>query len=934
LALSGCLLAFNLGAQITNVVFSDDFTGSSLDSSKWVIDSPMFEGGKGTIAPQQHDGVIEFTGEVTEQWWAGATVRALKTFSASAETNVIVSVDRVAEAGQGTASRSALWIMDATRTKYVLFADVRAEGGWRYNRKILQSGDVPTGSGTDIAAYNGATWDDSGLHSMRAVLNGKTVRLFLDGKIGPEIKFPFSEVVFQIGSYARANGDTAGTVFDNFQVMTVGAAAFSTTTATLLSGQTLTYISVRIPPGVNNTANVTVRVTTSDPAVAVPEGATGDTLALTFPAGGSNEQFIRVKSVGPPGSATFSLANDIGMNIANTLSLVVIQEPGVRLADDFSGADIDTAKWVTNMTGFEATGMGTFNAGLTGGALVINGTVDTQGYWPGLSLQTVPVFTATADLPLVFEMDRVSIDPTQVNTGSPSTGARAGVFIETADRSQYVFFAQNLETQLWEANVNPGNPTGSGTALAAFSEITGTNSHRMKIMADGTQAELFLDGVSGGRFDFPVNAGIHFDIGAYARDYDDSVKGVFDNVTIKNMFPPIKAAPTAVSTIMGVNAYFVTVTIPRLLNLANPVAVTVTSENPAIAIPEGAVDGKLTLTFAAGTTNARAFKVITAGPGATVFKVATDQAVEIANNVNVNVTPPPVVFFSDDFSAAALDAAKWNQDSTPLVTGGAFTADSAISITNGMLLMHVWCEAADWPGFSIFARTSFTASATSPSVFEVDRVDTDFTLIGGDASKQRTGMWIKDSTTNYVFFSQLESWNAIASGWQYHRVIGQKGDNPITAADAGNGTYMNQLNTTTNLNQGLHRMRAEANGKTVKLYLDGELGAEVSFPVTNGITYGIGTFANFSNSAGNRVWGFYDNANVFGYPAVAPAPKLTATRQTNGDVVISWTGTGLLQSANSLTGTGSWTDVSPAPVGSSVTISAGTLKQQQYYRLR
>src|SRR6185503_3903104 len=116
-----------------------------------------------------------------------------RVFTASDESTVTLTIDRVAEAGLGTASRSALWILDETRTKYVLFADVRAEGGWRFNRKIGENGDVPTGSGTDIAAFNGGTFDDGGLHKMQMVANGKTVKLFLDGIAGPEISFPFSK---------------------------------------------------------------------------------------------------------------------------------------------------------------------------------------------------------------------------------------------------------------------------------------------------------------------------------------------------------------------------------------------------------------------------------------------------------------------------------------------------------------------------------------------------------------------------------------------------------------------------------------------------------------------------------------------------------------------------------------------------------------------
>src|SRR5262249_14393014 len=112
------------------------------------------------------------------------------------------------------------WILDETKTKYVLFADVRGEGGWRYNRKIGENGDVPTGSGTDIAAFNGGNFDDSGLHRMKIVADGQTGKLFPDDIFGAHMKFPFSRVVFEFGSYARANNDTADTTFDNFKVET------------------------------------------------------------------------------------------------------------------------------------------------------------------------------------------------------------------------------------------------------------------------------------------------------------------------------------------------------------------------------------------------------------------------------------------------------------------------------------------------------------------------------------------------------------------------------------------------------------------------------------------------------------------------------------------------------------------------------------------
>src|SRR5438128_10570692 len=186
-------------AEISTIVFSDDFSSNTIDPNKYQPDAPFFEGGTGDIHATAHDGVIEFVGTTSQQWWSGGTLRVAPTFAASEAIKLAVSIDRVAEAGVGSASRSALWILDETKTKYVLFADVRGEGGWRYNRKIGEDGDVPTGSGTDIAAFNDPSFDDGGLHRMTMVHDGKMVKLLLDGQPGAEVKFPFSTVVFEFG---------------------------------------------------------------------------------------------------------------------------------------------------------------------------------------------------------------------------------------------------------------------------------------------------------------------------------------------------------------------------------------------------------------------------------------------------------------------------------------------------------------------------------------------------------------------------------------------------------------------------------------------------------------------------------------------------------------------------------------------------------------
>ena len=409
----------------------------------------------------------------------------MPTFSASDEATLALSIDRVAETGQGTASRSALWILDQTKTKYVLFADVRGEGGWRYNRKIGEDGDVPTGSGTDIAAFNGASFDDGALHRMTMVHDGKTVKLLLDGQPGAEVKFPFSTVVFEFGSYARANMDTADTTWDNLKIESAGSASFSPTTLSVRTNQLSGDVTVRIPPGLNAQSPVQIRVVSSDLTVAVPEGGTGGSLDLTFPAGGANTVTFRVRGLSL-GGAQFTVQGPVASG--NQLSVAVIAGPSLLVQDDFAAATIDPTKWQTSTVGLE-TGTGTFTVAQNAGVLEISGSADAD-FWPGASLKTAKSYVATKEVNLSVEVDRVSIE-------QAGTAGRTGVFLTTADRSRYVFFSQDAGENNWEVNVNPGTPTGNQPALPAFAGVTDTTNHRIKLVADGETVEVFAENSTG-----------------------------------------------------------------------------------------------------------------------------------------------------------------------------------------------------------------------------------------------------------------------------------------------------------------------------------------------------------------------------------------------------------------------------------------------------
>jgi hypothetical protein len=114
LALLALLVApvTSVRAQLSQVIFQDDFSASSIDPAKYTPDAPFFEGGKGDIRAEAGNGVIRFVGTTTQQWWSGGTLSVAGTYSASEESPVTFSIDRVSEVGAGTASRSALWILD------------------------------------------------------------------------------------------------------------------------------------------------------------------------------------------------------------------------------------------------------------------------------------------------------------------------------------------------------------------------------------------------------------------------------------------------------------------------------------------------------------------------------------------------------------------------------------------------------------------------------------------------------------------------------------------------------------------------------------------------------------------------------------------------------------------------------------------------------
>jgi hypothetical protein len=232
---------------------------------------------------------------------------------------------------------------------------------------------------------------------------------------------------------------------------------------------------------------------------------------------------------------------------------------------------------------------------------------------------------------------------------------------------------------------------------------------------------------------------------------------------------------------------------------------------------------------------------------------------------------------------------------------------------------------ADTRGLQL--RVTEAADAHPAITFEVDRVKLDYVLVTGTGALERSGIWVWDASgANYVFFNEYVVHNTgNVGGWQYNVVTGQTSDTPLPAA----GTVIQAFTPPAFNDQGNHHMKVEANGSAVTLYLDGVYGVSVPFPFGTNITFGIGTYVA---AATDIVNGYFDNVVVSGVGGVTPTlGSLTATAQANGQILITWSGAGTLQSSTSVPG--GWTDVSPAPTGTSYNVTpAGN--SMRFFRLR
>lgn len=129
--------------------------------------------------------------------------------------------------------------------------------------------------------------------------------------------------IAQVGGATVASTNDAG-LEDHAVAVAVTNGAVETSPPTLLVGTTVNVpVKVAITPGSNDTRAITVTLTSNDPAIVLPAGATGGALDVTFAQGAAHEQYVQVQGMGQ-GDSSLTVTNDSGLD-GTTLPVSVFE---------------------------------------------------------------------------------------------------------------------------------------------------------------------------------------------------------------------------------------------------------------------------------------------------------------------------------------------------------------------------------------------------------------------------------------------------------------------------------------------------------------------------------------------------------------------------------------------------------------------------------
>jgi hypothetical protein len=436
----------------------------------------------------------------------------------------------------------------------------------------------------------------------------------------------------------------------------VGAVLASPASFSLVSPSPNTnFITIVVPASVVATSAVSVVVTSDKPAVAVPEGAVAGVLTITLPMGGTNSASFAVEAKGP-GTAHFSYTCTLLPVLAATT--IAVQQPNISGLVAYWNFDSQT---LAETGGFQPAG--THDGVAVGSVAYVPGRLG--GYAVDLRAANTAVRIKNS---LISDADyRTTFDAFLFN--SPA-GFSFSCWVKGLPLNEWApWIAKDGEATGYALRRNGTsdqiaftlrNSSGEDDPTSTATRITDNLWHHVAAVYDpvALQRRLYLDGVEcfsitdSNLVSPPINSPLFF--GApdssgtrFARSIVDEIRAYDKVLTVPEITaqvgsPMIALTPAKLMPNLGDPDLMATITVPASLVATSAVNVTITSANPAIAIPVGAVGGSLTVHFPMGGTNTASVAVHAVGVGATTV-TGTSPAAVVNGEIAVTVTPTPVL---------------------------------------------------------------------------------------------------------------------------------------------------------------------------------------------------------------------------------------------------------------------------------------------------
>ena len=509
----------------------------------------------------------------------------------------------------------------------------------------------------DYLPMDGAATESPGRFRLAKFNNGaeqaltQTDQTIVDYEGLWSIELTDTEIVFTyegVEMIRHANADLRGgymgfwayqTPIDNFMTVddvtvtyTPGTCpAFVAGKVALTAGQPNQLAGIRIPTGANDGAPYVVTITSADPAVAFPVGHTGGALAVTFDAGAPYMQYVEIASGTVAGETTLGLS--VQGEDCSAVSAFVEVNTLYAYEEDFAQPDGPPEGWY----------IASQSAMVIGEELSLRrGTADPFVWYAvdGVPIRVGKMESLTCMIRFADVADTVvgahgGLVLAPVVTAARGQGYMIDV-IERASDNGYRIYKDNAAT------IQLGGPRQPYVWDDQF--------HEWKVTFTPTGFTFSVDGVELADVEDLTYRGGYLSFWCYTGT--DAGQNMFvDDIRIEFGASACGTITPAAADNRPPNPMTVfTVTAPFGSNLAGDYDLTVTSTQPGVAIPEGAVAGSITLTYPRNGSLAQTFNAVCLSPGTTEFVVTAAGTSCPSARASFTVREPGLAKFCDDFT--------------------------------------------------------------------------------------------------------------------------------------------------------------------------------------------------------------------------------------------------------------------------------------------